>query len=416
MFSVENQQSASGRGNPSTSASYTGNGNHKMYSENTAAAPVTPRDVPVPATGQDEYKIILPRFPPGALCVNSVFLHADLTGRPYRAVDFRDELRGVVDLNEVVSLGQFQMSHVWMATLASPEATEKLKTAKELSVKGKKCLIIDSNSKDVKLKLLWLPSYLEDKKIVDALAPFGGVRSIAREKWRVPGMENMETLNREVCLTLHDTATSEDVPQLLKVYGIQSLLVMSGRPPLCLRSRKVGHIRRQCRTPKCARCNRFGHESDECFSSDATVLRGSGNDPDANPELLMDISEVVDASGDVLSTQAQPRETLPQSSGGSKTQDEKEASEILQDTTPTEAVKAASQEEPINDISSTPETEVPKQSAVPADGFARFDNKYIADPSAMDLSPSTFKDSSDTKRKKHSPDTIASKRKTSLAH
>ncbi|KAM7285070.1 uncharacterized protein ISCGN_032044 [Ixodes scapularis] len=414
MFSVENQQSASGRGNPSTSASYTGNENHKMYSENTAAAPVTPRNVPVPATGQDEYKIILPRFPPGALCVNSVFLHADLTGRPYRAVDFRDGLRGVVDLNEVVSLGQFQMSHVWMATLASPEATEKLKTAKELSVKGKKCLIIDPNSKDVKLKLLWLPSYLEEKKIVDALAPFGTVRSIAREKWRVPGMENMETLNREVCLTLHDTVTSEDVPHLLKVYGIQSLLVMSGRPPLCLRCKKVGHIRRQCRTPKCARCNRFGHESDECFSSYATVLRGSGNDPDANPELLMDISDVVDASGDVLSTQAQPRETLPQSSGESKTQDEKEASEILQDTAPTEAVKAAPQEEPINDISSTPETEVPKQSAVPADGLATFDNK--SDPSAMDLSPSTCKDSSDTKRKKHPPDTIASKRKPSPAH
>ncbi|KAG0424974.1 hypothetical protein HPB47_027836, partial [Ixodes persulcatus] len=161
------------------------------------------RDVPIPATGQDEYKIILPRFPPEALCVNSVFLHADLTGRPYRAVDFRDGLRGVVDLNEVVSLGQFQMSH------------------------------------DVKLKLLWLPSYLEDKKVVEALAPFGTVRSMAREKWRVPGMENMETQNREVCQTLHDTVTSEDIPHLLKVYNIQSLLVMSGRPPLCLRCKKV---------------------------------------------------------------------------------------------------------------------------------------------------------------------------------
>ncbi|KAM7300254.1 uncharacterized protein ISCGN_020818 [Ixodes scapularis] len=385
-----------------------------MYSENTAAAPVAPRDVPLPATGQDEYKIILPRFPPGALCVNSVFLHADLTGRPYRAVDFRDGLRGVVDLSEVVSLGQFQMSHVWMATLASPEATEKLTTAKELSVKGKKCLIIDPNSKDVKLKLLWLPSYLEDKKVVEALAPFGTVRSMAREKWRVPGMENMETLNREVCLTLHDTVTSEDIPHLLKVSGIQSLLVMSGRPPLCLRCKKVGHIRRQCRTPKCARCNRFGHESDECFSSYATVVRGSSNDPDANPELLMDISEVVDASGDVLSTQTQPREALPQSSGESEKQVEKEASEVLQDTTSTEAEKEASQEGPIKDALSTSETEAPKQSAVSADGLTAFDNK--SDPSAMDLSPSTCKDNSDTKRKKHPPDTIASKRKTSLAH
>ncbi|KAG0445076.1 hypothetical protein HPB47_025262 [Ixodes persulcatus] len=78
-------------------------------------------------------------------------------------------------------------------------------------------------------------------------------------------------------------------------------------------------------------------------------VRGSGNDPDANPELLMDISEVVNASGDVLSTQAQPGEALPLSPGESKTQVEKEASEILQDTTSTEAVKAASQEAPIKD-------------------------------------------------------------------
>ncbi|KAG0436980.1 hypothetical protein HPB47_017669 [Ixodes persulcatus] len=137
----------------------------------------------------------------------------------------------------------------------------------------------------------------------------------------------------------------------------------------------------------------------------ATVVRGSGNDPDANPERLMDISEVVDASGDVLSTQAQPGEALPLSSGESKTQVEKEASEILQDTTSTEVVKAASQEAPIKETLSTPETEVPKQSAVSADGLTTFDNK--SDPSAMDLSPSTCKDNSDAKRKKHPPDTIA---------
>ena len=167
------------------------------------------------------------------MCMNSVFLHADLMGRPYRAVDFRDGLKSIVDMTEVVSIGQFQMSHVWMITLASMAATEKMKKAGQLTVKGSKCLVLDPNSKDIKEKLLWLPTYLEDRRVVEALAPFGKVRSIVREKWRVPGMEHLETMNREVSMTLHDSVTSTEVPHMTKVYGVQSLVVVPGRPPLC---------------------------------------------------------------------------------------------------------------------------------------------------------------------------------------
>lgn len=67
-----------------------------------------------------------------------------------------------------------------MATLTSPEATEKLETTKELAVKEKQnSLIIDPNSKYMKLRLLGLPSYLGDKKVVKASGPFGII-----EAWR----------------------------------------------------------------------------------------------------------------------------------------------------------------------------------------------------------------------------------------
>lgn len=38
----------------------------------------------------------------------------------------------------------------------------------------------------------------------DTLEPYGKVKSISGEKWRVPGMENMQTLNRDVVLVLGD--------------------------------------------------------------------------------------------------------------------------------------------------------------------------------------------------------------------
>ncbi|KAM7280963.1 hypothetical protein ISCGN_005801 [Ixodes scapularis] len=412
MFSAANQQSAPGRGNPSPSGSYANNDFQTMQPVNAAAAPAAPGKSQAQATSPDEYRILLPRFPPGSLCINSVFLHADMSGRPYRAIDFRDGLKDAIELREVLSLGQFQMSHVWMVTLVSSEAAEKLKAAKELTVKGKKCMVIDPNSKDVKLKLLWLPSYLEDKKIAEALSPFGTVRSVSREKWRVPGMENMETLNREVCLTLHDMTTSEDIPHLLRVAGIQSLLVMSGRPPLCLRCKKVGHIRRQCRTPKCARCNRFGHESDECYSSYAALLRGSGTEPDANQE-FMDISEVVDATGEVLPTQAGSAEAGPPISDKNEDPAVKEVSETPQAGSKTENEGKDLQES--KDQNTPLQQELTQQ---PADLAEKLTTSEGNDdlPDSMDVTKNSSKDTNDTKRKQDAPPdtTTASKRKPTL--
>ncbi|KAG0417516.1 hypothetical protein HPB47_005544 [Ixodes persulcatus] len=225
-------------------------------------------------------------------------------------------------------------------------------------------------------------------------------------------MENMETLNSEVCLTLHDMATSEDIPHLLRVAGIQSLLVMSGRPPLCLRCKKVGHIRRQCRTPKCARCNRFGHESDECYSSYAAVLRGSGTEPDANQE-FMDISEVVDATGEALPTQAGSAESGPHISDKNESPAVKEVSETPQTSSETENEEKDSQE---SKDKGTPRP--PKLTQQPADLAEKPTTSEGNDdlPDSMDVTKSSSKDTNDTKRKQDAPPdtTAASKRKPTL--
>lgn len=45
-------------------------------------------------------------------------------------------------LKVVAACGSYQMSHIWMVTLHSPATKHKLASAKELLVKGKRCLLI----------------------------------------------------------------------------------------------------------------------------------------------------------------------------------------------------------------------------------------------------------------------------------
>lgn len=253
-----------------------------------------------------------------------------------------------------------------MLTLTSMAATEKVKAAGKLEVKGKKCLVIDPNSKDIKVKLLWLPTYLEDQRVAEALQPNGKLRTITREKWRVPGMETMEILNREVWLTLHDNVTSADLPHMLNVYGVQSLLLVPGRPPLCLRCKRVCHIRRQCRAPKCVKCHRFGHESSECYSTYASALRGS-REEDTNEEHFMDVSEVVDATGEVPST-AQAESTPPAPESMATTSNTPDAESAAAGSSRAEGTKAV---EDSSSSSSLTRKEQQQKAAPPKDSSAR---------------------------------------------
>ncbi|KAG0429058.1 hypothetical protein HPB47_023994 [Ixodes persulcatus] len=194
------------------------------------------------------------------MCINSVFLYADLAGRPYRAVVFRIGLKEIVEGSDVVSLGHMAVN-------------EKVKAAGQLKVK-------------------------------------------------VPGMETMETLDREVSLTLHDAVTSADLTHMLKVYGVQSLLLVPGKPPLCLR------------------CKRY-----------ASALWGSSEE-DTNQERFMDISEVVVATGEVPST-AQAEGTPPAPESTATTSNTPDADSSSSPTSKEQQQKAA----PPKDSSARPNRE-----------------------------------------------------------
>ncbi|CAN7978776.1 unnamed protein product [Ixodes persulcatus] len=150
------------------------------------------------------------------------------------------------------------MNHVWMLTLHSSAAKQKLVKERQLQIKGKLCLVIDPDTSDVSLKLHWVPFYVPDEFVRRALEPYGKVLEVARDKVRSGFFAGIETKTRLVRMTLKDGVTKESLPHQLKMPGANALVLVPGRAPLCLRCKKTGHIREDCRAPRCLKCNRYG--------------------------------------------------------------------------------------------------------------------------------------------------------------
>lgn len=159
----------------------------------------------------------------GVHALNSVFLHCDIGARPYRIEDFKKGLKNAGVLGDIDTCGSYQMNHVWMVTLKSLSAKQRLLNAQTLEVKGRRCLVIDPNKSEVRLKLHWIPYHLPDENVKKALEPFGQVEEVIRETWRVNGFEGVQSTRRTVRLTLKNGVTTEQLPHQLRLPGCTAL-------------------------------------------------------------------------------------------------------------------------------------------------------------------------------------------------
>ncbi|KAM7307705.1 hypothetical protein ISCGN_011341 [Ixodes scapularis] len=243
----------------------------------------------------EEYKIILPTLPTGYVATNSVILYCDVKGRPYRIQDFRDELRRLEVLKDLASAGPHQMNHVWMLRLHTLQAKQRLVDAKELTVKGGRCLVLDPANAAVKLKLHWVPYDVPNCQVKKEMERYGKVSDITRDFFREKGFEAVESNTRSVRLTLKEGYTTDSLPHEIRLEGCKVLVVVPGRAPLCLRCRRKGHIRRDCRVPRCTDCHRYGHETDDCVKTYASIARDRKSED--NSDYVMDDAEAEEAVG-----------------------------------------------------------------------------------------------------------------------
>ncbi|KAG0412040.1 hypothetical protein HPB47_010836 [Ixodes persulcatus] len=196
-----------------------------------------------------------------------------MKGRPYRAYDFRDALVPLGLLPEVAALGAYGMNHLWAATFKITECKKKMLSTPELTVKGRRCLVVDPCHQDFRVKLRWLLFNVADDDVGAALAPYGKVIKVAREMWRVDGCQTVGTMTRTAVLRPKAGVTLDDIPHLL----------LGG-----------ADIRKECHVPRCNVCRRFGHEGSQCVQTYAAAAAPEGGLEKS--ELLMDEAEVVETN------------------------------------------------------------------------------------------------------------------------
>lgn len=73
-----------------------------------------------------DYRIVLPPLPTAIIMHNSIFLHCDVSGRPYKIGDFKPGLQSVGVLQDLKAFGSYQMNHVWIATFRSLASKQKI--------------------------------------------------------------------------------------------------------------------------------------------------------------------------------------------------------------------------------------------------------------------------------------------------
>ncbi|KAH9367356.1 hypothetical protein HPB48_010151 [Haemaphysalis longicornis] len=233
------------------------------------------------------YRFLLPSIPSEDSMRACLILHCDLGAWPYRIDDFRTPFLLLGVLKDIAGIGPFQMGHVWLIKLKTPEARQRLLDSGGLQVMGRYCAVIDPIQQEVTVKVHWVPFHVADAVLVRVFADFGDVKDVRQDTWGAAGFEATESTTRLVRMMLREDFTPDDLPHMLRFYGGSILVVMPGRAPQCLRCRRTGHILKDCRTPRCSKCKTFGHLAEECVRTYANVT-GNPEEAEVLPEVMDD--------------------------------------------------------------------------------------------------------------------------------
>lgn len=223
---------------------------------------------------------------------DSLVLHCDPTGRPYRFEDFLRPLEELGLLECVAGFGGFQFNHVWLLRLSTSADRRVLLEAGSITVKDKHCAVVDPCRREVCAKVHWVPFSVTDDALKEAFNDYGEVSDVSRVPLRSSGFEVSDSTTRLVRLCLKEGTDVDDLPHLLPFHTGVLLVVVAGRSPLCLRCKKTGHVRKECRTARCTHCRSFGHASDRCSRSHEQFAAGDAAFKDDKTEFLMDAEEV----------------------------------------------------------------------------------------------------------------------------
>lgn len=134
--------------------------------------------------------------------------------------------------------------------------------------------------------LNWVHADIPTEQLVEPFRAFGKVLSLDKVMHVLPGFEHIATTRRIMKIELHNKVSITDIPFFMNVWKMRISIFVPGRPPLCYRCSKTGHIRAKCTEPHCTECNRFGHVKEDCTKNPKSYAEASSlPKTDTNEEL-----------------------------------------------------------------------------------------------------------------------------------
>ncbi|KAH8023988.1 hypothetical protein HPB51_020721 [Rhipicephalus microplus] len=134
------------------------------------------------------------------------------------------------------------MSHVWFSNMKTEQAKTTLTDAGVPKVKDRECLVINPTRQEVKIKLQWLAFDVTKDAIRRAFYENGNVKEVTDDRWRVEDFEGVESTTCVIRMQLRAGVSVDQLTHQVRIGSSTALVVVPGRPPLCLRCRSKVHM------------------------------------------------------------------------------------------------------------------------------------------------------------------------------
>ncbi|ESO94674.1 hypothetical protein LOTGIDRAFT_175370 [Lottia gigantea] len=152
-----------------------------------------------------------------------------------------------IDPQRIVSMGSDRSNKIFQVTFDDEGISESFVNRHNTAHIGNNIYTVSGCDRSrLTVRLFWLPEYISDKDKTSFFKSFGlNVNSVQREFHLADGIKHIRTLTRRVLVEGRSSAF-DSLPHTSSICGKDVLMILQGRPPICLKCYQAGHMRKEC--------------------------------------------------------------------------------------------------------------------------------------------------------------------------
>ncbi|XP_042149664.1 translation initiation factor IF-2-like [Ixodes scapularis] len=159
-------------------------------------------------------------------------------------------------------LSAFQPVSPLQVVVNTRAAALKLREAGSVSIANQSVPIVPTGPQVTNVTCLFLPTFVRNDQLVQALAPYGKVIDVSYATYHRTA--TVKTGTRFIRMEMKE---ANPLPNFLRVAGHRATFDYRGLKRVCRRCRQEGHVWAQCTTGYCDRCGVFGHPTEGCTAN-----------------------------------------------------------------------------------------------------------------------------------------------------